>query len=248
MKRSLLDIVQNILFALDSDPVNTISDTVEAMQVAEVVRDTYFEMVDNRYWPQNQGLLSFNASTDASLPTVMTLADNVDSITWLRYDKSKSPDPDRYEEVIYREPEDFYNATMQYDLKNTDKVFSYELNGRRMYGMKDIHPTYYTSFDDRTLIFDSYDSEEDSTVQNSKITAMGYIKPTFDLTENFVPDIPDKAFIYLLSESKSVAFNQIKQAANQKEEQRSRRQRIWLAREKFIVNGGIKFPQDYGRK
>ena len=234
---------------MDSDPVNTIADTVESMQVAEIVKDTYYEMIDNRYWPQHQELLTFNASTNADLPTVMTLPDDVGSLIWLKYDKSRSYEDEAplWDEVEYKEPEDFFNYVMRLDLKNSDKVFSFELEGRRLYGMKDTPPTYYTSFDDETLIFDSYDSEEESTIQNSKVTAMGYKKPVFTLTDTFIPDIPDKAFSYLLSEAKSTAFNQIKQTANQKEEQRSRRQRTWLAREKFIVSGGIKFPTNYGR-
>jgi len=56
-----------------------------------------------------------------------------------------------------------------------------------------------------------------------------------------------KVFPYLVSEAKSTAFNSIKQAANNKEEQKSRRQRTHLSREKWRTNGGMRFP-DYGRK
>jgi hypothetical protein len=113
--------------------------------------------------------------------------------------------------------------------------------------INDHSPTYYTSFDDEWLAFDSYDADVDNTLQQVKTQCYGHIEPAFSLTDSYVPDIPAKAFPYLLSEAKSVAFNALRQAANAKEEQRSRRQRQWLARSKWRTNGGIKFP-DYGRK
>ncbi len=70
---------------------------------------------------------------------------------------------------------------------------------------------------------------------------------TWQHIDTFVLSLPAKAFAYLLAEAKSVAFNALMQAGNQKAEQQSRRQRVWLAREKWRTNGGITFPND-GRK
>ncbi len=43
-KLTLLDMTQNILSALDSDPVDSIDETVEAVQVAELVKEAYDKM------------------------------------------------------------------------------------------------------------------------------------------------------------------------------------------------------------
>ena len=48
MKKTLLQIVQNILSDLDSEDVNSISDTVEAMQIARVVENTFYNIVATR--------------------------------------------------------------------------------------------------------------------------------------------------------------------------------------------------------
>ena len=45
MKSTLLQVVQSILSDMDSEDVNTISDTIEAQQVASVVEDTYFNIM-----------------------------------------------------------------------------------------------------------------------------------------------------------------------------------------------------------
>ena len=57
MKSNLLQIVQSILSDMDSEDVNTISDTVEAQQVASVVEDTYFNIIAARDIPEHNKLI-----------------------------------------------------------------------------------------------------------------------------------------------------------------------------------------------
>ena len=112
----------------------------------------------------------------------------------------------------------------------------------------DTPPTYYTSFDDEHVVFDSYNADVDSTMQQSKSLISAIREPKFEMGNNFYPDLPSKAFSYLLAEAKSTAFNQLKQLANQKEEQKSRRQRTWLAGEKYrVTKKGTRYT-GYGRK
>ena len=112
-------------------------------------------------------------------------------------------------------------------------------------------PQFWTTFDDEYIVFDSYDSATNATLPSSKTLCQVYEEPSFGTAEldTFIPDLPHKAFPYLLSEAKSVAFNSINQNPNQKEEQRSRRQRTYLARDKRRQNkkAGLLYP-DYGRK
>ena len=46
-KMTLLEMTQNILSAMDSDAVNSIGDTVESLQVADVIVETYYELFAN---------------------------------------------------------------------------------------------------------------------------------------------------------------------------------------------------------
>jgi len=36
---------------MDSDEVNSINDSVEALQVAQIIKTTYFNIIDGRDWP-----------------------------------------------------------------------------------------------------------------------------------------------------------------------------------------------------
>lgn len=237
---------------MDSDPVNSISDTVEAMQVANIVQDTYYEILNDRLWPRNKELLSLYPSTDSTKPTVMTIPPDVSSIDFIQYNKHRlEKDGDDRNHMIsdlsYIEPDDFLNLNNSRTNKIANNVVSFVVDNRVVFVLNNKMPDYWTSFDDEHVVFDSYDVEEENTITESRVTAYGYREPVFKLEDTFTPDLPAKAFPYFLSESKSVAFNQIKQAANEKEEQRSKRQRRWLARDKFVTGGGIKFPGNYGR-
>ena len=253
-KQTLIDLTQNILFAMDSDPVNSISDTIEAMQVAHVIQDTFYEILSDRLWPRNKELMSLYPSTDNKKPTIMKIPPQVTEIEWIKYNKYQVEDEKKNHDLTdltFMEPEPFLDMVMQRSRKasldSTDDL-SFVINNRIVWCKTNAMPSYWTSFDDEYVVFDAFDNSEEDTVTASRVTAYGYVEPVFELSDKYVPDLPVKAFPYLLSEAKSVAFNQIKQAANQKEEQRSKRQRRWLAREKFVTDGGIKFRNNFGRR
>ena len=46
-KMTLLEITQDIMSDMDSDNVNSINDSVEALQVAQVVKTTYYNIISN---------------------------------------------------------------------------------------------------------------------------------------------------------------------------------------------------------
>lgn len=50
-KLTLLDIVQDVLSDMDSDEVNSINDSIEALQVAAIAKSTFYNIIDGRDWP-----------------------------------------------------------------------------------------------------------------------------------------------------------------------------------------------------
>jgi len=90
MKMTLLEIVQNILSDMNSDEVNHISDTTESMQVASVVRDTYYELASNRLWPTNKQLITLTALSNSARRTHLRIPDNVAVVRDIRYNCKKN--------------------------------------------------------------------------------------------------------------------------------------------------------------
>ena len=63
-KLTLLEIVQDIMNDMDSDEVNSISDTEESSQIAQIVKTTYFEILGRRDWPHLSKFTNLNSISD----------------------------------------------------------------------------------------------------------------------------------------------------------------------------------------
>lgn len=85
--------VQNILQALGSDQINSISDTPEALQIAEIIRSTYYNMLGRSELPEHRKLFQLGSPTNMATPVIMTSpADGVLSVDWLKYFDSNPAD------------------------------------------------------------------------------------------------------------------------------------------------------------
>ena len=80
MTKTLLDITQEILSEMDSDDVNSISDTVESEQVANIVITVYRDMMSNRNWPHQKGAAVMTARSAYEFPCI-------GRTTYLNYEK-----------------------------------------------------------------------------------------------------------------------------------------------------------------
>lgn len=247
-KMSLLDIVQEILSDMNSDNVNSISDTIEATQVANIVRRTFYNLFNDRIWPHQAKLIRLNSSADSTRPTHMNMDENVINIEWVKYDiRREIGDPIKYRTIEYKTPSEFLAWVMERDASKSNMMTVIDYNGTPLIIQTDAAPSFYTSFDDEHLVFDSFDNTMDSILQHSKTQVYAQVEPEFRLEDSFVPDMPSKVFPYFVNEAKSVCFLKIKEVFSQKDEQASNRQKSWLAKEKHRVGGGIRFP-DYGRR
>lgn len=247
-KMNLLEIVQSILSDMDSDNVNSINDTIESLQVANIVKTTYFELIDRRDWPHLHQLVALNSVSDVSRPNYLKLPDSVVELEFLQYNKRKSTDTkDRYEPVTYLYPDDFILKANALDSSKATVTSVTDTSGVKINVTTDRAPTYWTSFDDEYIVFDSYDSDVDTTMQGSKTQCRGIIYPSWSALDTFTPDLPADSFSLLLEEAKSAAFLVIKQVANEKAEQRSRRQQVRQTQKSYRAKGGVRYP-NYGRK
>lgn len=248
MKLTLLEMVQDILSDMESDEVNSFDDTTEGIQVAQILRTTYYAMMSNRNWPHTRKAISLVPSNSVGKPTHMRIDDNVKEVLFINYNGERSTDDKKmYKEVKWLEPDHFlrYTNSRSSAEDNVETVTDY--SGIELLIVNDKAPQYYTSFDDKHVVFDSYDKQVDNTLQESKVQAAGYVIPEWKHRDDFVPDLPIEAFPALLEEAKSRAMLKLKQVQDIKAEQEASRQQRWLSRKAWSVNGGIRYP-NYGRR
>ena len=246
-KLSLLDIVQDILNDLDSDEVNSINDTIESLQVAQIVKTTYFEMIANRNWPHLKRTVQLDSLADTTKPTHLKLPELTKELIMLSYNKRKEGQTkDFFEELKWLEPEDFLRKCNRRNVDNTNVDKITDFGGAPFYIRNDIQAEWFTSFDDEHVVLDAYNSAIETTVQSAQSQALIYFEPSWTHEDSFIPDLPSEAFPALLEEAKSTAFLVMKQQANDKAEQKSQRQQRWLSRKAWRVRGGVRYP-NFGR-
>lgn len=230
MKMSLLEMVQDILSAMESDEVNSIADTVESLQVAQEIKTTYHDLMSTFDFPSHEGLISLEPSNDSDNPTTFRLPDNVKQIKWITYNNGSIEAPN-YVEVHYQEPEEFFRYGSLYNAGQS----SIQLVGR-FYVFTDRHPTHWTTFDNQTLLFNGFNASVDTTLQESKVVCWGQTFRTFELEDSFVPDLDIALFPLLLSEAKKSCFVNFKGVGNANEERRARRQAVRIQSDLWRAN------------
>lgn len=236
MRYTLLQLTQRILESMESDEVSTISETPESLSVANIIKECYFDIVGQFQMAEQEGLYKLDASTDNTKPVLMTIPSAVSKIEWIKYDTSidGSGVPESDDMRYVTNDEFFYMQTgLDTDLSNID-LMTVQINGKdftfKFY--TDRMPSYYTIFDDYFVIFDSFDNTIESTLTESRSVVWGALVPSFQMVDEFIPDLDPRQFQLLLNEAKAQAFVELKQAQNPVAERKARKNQILTQKNK----------------
>jgi hypothetical protein len=250
-KMTLLEIVQNILSAMESDYVNSLSETTEGLEVADVVKETYFDLINNVLdLPEHRQLINLTGLSDTSHPNYLKLPDNVKRIEWFKYNKETATDTDlNYQPITYLEPHEFIMRVNSREESDADVTAYSDFAAGQLLIDTSKHPDFWTSFDDLYIVCDSYLSSLDNTLQQSKSLCYGVTEPTWTVSDSFYPDLDADLFPLLLEEAKATCFVNFKQVANTKSEQKARRQLTRIHNRKHRIRDDRHARQpNYGRK
>lgn len=258
MKLTLLELIQRVLSSIKGEEVDNYSDTAESLVVRDIVKECYYTLISGQDFPELKTLFELNASGDSTKPTLMTMPSGVVGLEWVKYNKIASGDTAPvYEEVRYLPMVDFIAMN---DGLNTDDttVGSFTVttglsDSIEFYYRDDKAPDYYTSFDDTTVIFDSYDSDVDTTLMKTKTKCFGLKSDTWVNSNTYTPNLDAQQFDILLKEAKAMAWQELRQVDNASARSEARRAKIQAEKKKDRVNYNNKsyyhtqYP-NYGRK
>lgn len=228
MKLTLLEMVQRVLASMESDEVSNVGETQESVDVANIIRDCYYDIVGYGNLKEHQGLFKLDASGDDTKPVLMTIPSNVIKIDWLKYNSESLSEPEytdlRFctnEEFLFYQngldPDDSATQAITISLDGTDFIFKYK---------NDRAPTRYSIFDESKILFDAFDADLEDTLTQVRSLGYGLISPTFSLSNTWTPDLDHRQFQLLLQDAISTAHIELKQAPNPKAEQKYRQNRI----------------------
>jgi hypothetical protein len=235
MNKTLLDLVQEILSSIDGSEVNSYLDTTESIQIAKILENTYWDIVSTSSFPKLFSFYNLTPGNTTSQPTLMYLPDTSLTLTNLRYNHETLENPGAaYSLLTFVPMDEFFNRMYSLDPSaSTTTTYTLSLpNG----GTTKIHadnvstPTSYTSYDDKTIIFNSFDKRVDAFLQASKTMAYGEISPVWTVSDSFTPYLPEKQFTILRNEAKATAFAELKQTTNSDASRKARRG--WISSQK----------------
>lgn len=238
MKYTLLDIVQTVASSMDSGAVNSINDTEESLQIATVARTAYFDFIARAKLPVHYTEFSLVALGNPSQPVLMTLPSTIKEVTWLKYDVDPGTGP-IWSLITPLDQATFINRMHEID-PSEDNILSYTYtqNGdpQSFYCFNDRAPSYYTSLDDQTFVFDAYNAALEATLQSSKTSCYGQKYIPWSMTDTFIPNMEEDQFPVYLNEVKSLAWMELRQMPHQKAEQNARRGWMHLQKSKKAIN------------
>lgn len=223
-RMTLLKVVQRTLDAMNHDSVNSISDTIESRQIAEEARTVYYELMDREDWPHLIKLMPLEALPGIAYPNYMKIPEDVARIDQIKYEATEYGETRRqFRDVKYLHPQQFLDLVYMRstDEDNVEEIT--DVDGTVLLILNDIAPTYWTTFDDEHVVFDSYDNEVSDTLLEAKSVVIGKVIPPWTHTDEFIPDMPDQMFSTWIAEVTAAAFTYWKQGQSIKDEQRAAR-------------------------
>lgn len=255
MPQTLIEMVQDILSSMDSDEVNSINDTTEAQQVATIVKRCYYDILSDIELPDEYTIFNLDASADPLKPVLMTLPSTIENVEWVKYNKVTTEDVNqKYTSIPFYPKDEFLRVVQSYpSSQSTTDSFTHTIeNGSvDLLYLNDRGPEFYTSFDNRTLVFNAIDLSEESTLQSSKTLCYGKLSPHFELSDDYQPFRDTKYESLLFNAAKATSFAELKQISNAKAEKAERRARIKTQPSKRSVEHGWPWYSQhtgYGRR
>jgi len=228
---TLFNATKNALDAIGGDEIAAITDTPDALQVAEICKDVYEELSTQTDFPHNYTYGALTTVNDADAPTHISLVANVEHVENIRYDITKAADTHTtYRTLEYKDPEAFLDMVLANRDGNTNIAETNGIGGNGIYLplRDDKMPQYWTTFDDSYIVCDSYDVAEDvNGLSGDKVIAKIRTVTDFDSTDGtFVIPIPEYMQPLYKARVRAKTFAYIKQISSPQDEREANRQTV----------------------
>jgi len=244
--KNILQYVQACLSTMDSDEVDSIGETAEATQVANLLSDCYDELIQRQEWEFLKGPVTLIAGVNPALPTQFTLPTNLRHLYSVWYNTGVDGNL-RRQEICYLCPEEFLRRYGSGPV-NSDRQLVTVGNQIQFYIRNNHQPSHYTSFDAKTLYFDSFDSGVETTLVSNKVSAFGISNPQFTVSDGFIPLLPEHMVPLLQATLNAAAHLYFKQQASSSDEVRARRQLAQARNRESTLTRDHYYSNRFGRR
>jgi hypothetical protein len=214
---TLLNVVNNILEDMGRDKVNSLDATPEASRVVNILKDTYSQLLTRNLWEHKHAHLPLQGASDVTKPTKLLLDAGIIDIKEVLYNKEGN-----WQKLVHVYPEEFLRIVQMRNLTDPDLVVVQNDDGVELRIGTREHPTYWTSFDEKTIYLDSWRQSLSSTVAGNSAVAHVVVYPAFPQQEQDVFDIPVRHMPMFVAWARSICFEKIKQIVSTSDQYWSR--------------------------
>lgn len=172
MADTLLDLTQEILLECKLDPAGSVNEFEEAEVIAQIIRREYRRLSVEYNLGTSKRLINLESLNNSAYPNYLKIPDDISRFDYntIYYDVRQVGETQTKEtEICYIDRDQFIH---ELNIRNNDDsnviVVSDPETGVTLKVVNDKAPTYYTILGDKYVVFDSYDSAIDTTLQQSK--------------------------------------------------------------------------------
>lgn len=227
MKLTLLRVVQDVSRYMQGFDIDSIYDTDESTDIAYICERMYYHLAqryNNIGWTGGIGTLE--GLGDTTRPNYMRIPENVQRIQSARIQYNRATSEGNtmvlYKDVKYLEPQQFLDHQLGLSDAIPNTMIVNDPSGVEFVIKTDKAPDYCTSFDQDLLVFDSYDSETDTTLQQTKSRIEFTSEEVFLLQDDFIIPIPSSLSTLYTDLCIAEASTQLRQEPAQEVQRRAR--------------------------
>lgn len=202
---TMLDMINSTLIDMGRPAVETMGGSVDAQRVEQVYKQVYRSLLSRKLWPYRQEVGTLHNSGDATKPTVMMIPDNIERVDVVMYGYEGK------REIDFVEP-DVFLSLHQGD--GTNKVRVAVSTSGSVYVNNDGPPSMWTSFDDKAVVFNAYDSSKETTMNSSNCMIIGHSIPSWPTSAEDRLDIPTRHFGMYDSLARAACHEKIRKEAS----------------------------------
>lgn len=146
-------------------------------------------------------------------PSVVQIPEDVSEIKHLKYQTSITGERLHMDVLEYLDPNSFLEVVQSYDTTRSNCFYDntiYENIEVPFYADKDPH--YWTSFDNKNIVVDSYNYLKDyNGLDKNKTQVLAVVTPAWTEADTFIPDMPPQLFPLLVYEAAEACMDLHKQ-------------------------------------
>jgi len=194
---TLLEVVNFYMDYSDGFRVANIDDTIESLQVSSIAEKVFYDLVNDVFSSDlTQEIIQLEALADSTRPNYLKLPDSSLRIkdSQVMYNVATGATGAstlNLKQIPYKRPQDFLTEVGNRSTNQANTQIVTDSSGYKMVIQNKTAPQFFTSFDDSLLVFDSFDSDVDSTLQSSKSGVVVSKQRSWTPSGTYVIDFPE---------------------------------------------------------